>query len=681
MNKKRTRFAVFLGGVLGFFGLLGSLYIVMHRPLDPDMFHSVLVWDGVRNNGINWLNDWRFTQDNWLFSLVPFQVFLVSITGNIADSILLSGWLIHILAIIVTALIARQLGAVKSVPIILVLLSLINVYGHWAGNISYPVSHNITNLIGLVTLWLTLKWLHQPSISLVATISVLQLLAGFSDPWLLPTYTLPLILGMMVLSLPFKSNRNVSLRDVSILVATMVMVFVLVKTRIFGWFTVMPVMHFAIGGKETILGNMDYLVRNIGGLFSFIYPIWNRDQHWPETQYPYAAISGFIIVASYIACTIRGLMSDRRTEARFILLFAAFSVGGICLAYMLSDVKASLASRFVINLVYLIPIVIAVVIEKAWPKFGSILRALIFLGLAGLALGGAISQLCFILYGGWPPSGKDVGELTEMLEANGLNYGYGPYHEAKTNAVTVLSQGRVAIRPVSFDQKTGRVIFFHPQTDVRWYTPNDAPPDQKYYFVYLRKDTAECPNYLLCRKALLIDFGEPQREIPFNNGSVLVWDHPLLEWGDHQPIQVTIGKPINFNDQEINPQWSGWAAAETWGTWSIAEEAFTRFELPAPLRTDLRIRIVSQAYAPYIGLEQQVEVYANGQRVGKFNYTPQSNLASRELIINKSYIGQDNMLNLVFKIRDPRSPKDMGVSPDNRKLGIGLVSINFASEK
>lgn len=681
MNKKISILLAGFAGLLALFGILGSLYIVMHRPLDPDMFHSVLVWDGVSNYGIGWLNDWRFTQDNWLFSLVPFQALLVNLTGDTANSILLSGWLFHILAVLVTALIAHQLGAVKSAPIIVAVLCLINVYGHWAGNISYPVSHNITNLIGLVTISLMLRWFNQPAVWLALLICLLQLLVGLSDPWLLPTYTLPAILALVALNLPIKNSPKIPGKLIWMLAASLALVFVLVKTRLWGTLNFMPVMHFAVGDKATITGNLDYLVRNIGGLFSFIYPLWNRDQNWPETHYPYAAISCVIVLATYVYCTARGILSDRRSEVRFFLIFTAFSVGGISLAYIISDVKASLASRFIINLVYLIPIVIAVVLEKSWQKLGKTFKGIAIVVIMSLAISGAVSHLSFMLYGGWPPSSKNVIDLIEVLQKNGLDYGYGPYHESKTNAVTVMSNGRIKIRPISFDQKTGRAIFFHPQTDVRWYKPEDAPSDQKDFFVYLRQDTAECANYNQCRKALITDFGVPQREIPYGNGSLMVWNHPLLGWGDDQPIEITYGKAIRFDDKELRPLWSGWTAAEPWGTWSIAPEAHTLFELPKTTAGDVRVRLESQAYASLIGLDQKVEVYANGKLVAELNYTPQSNLGVREWTLKKSDLDQGKLLNLEFRIRDPRSPKDRGLSSDTRKLGIGIVEITFEPVK
>lgn len=668
-------------GLLLFLSVVGmgaSLYISTLRMLDPDMVHSVLVWQGVAQHGLSWLNEWRFTQDNWLLSLIPFQALMVQLGNNAISTLVFSGWLIFFLAAVFSALIARQLAGNLAAAITFTLLVWINAYGHIEGFASYAVSHNITNLFGLITLWQLMRWVSRPSWANGLLICLLQLMAGLSDPWLLPTYTLPMMLSLAVAGIFYKDQLSYKAGAWIPLLLGLSAVFVLVKTGAFGAFAFMPSMHFSLGGLSLALENAKNLVGNIGGMFSVIPPAAPAWHFWPEAQFLSGLPEFLLIVAAFLCVFARWVLYPVSNNLKIYAWVAAFSVGGISLAYVISSVAANVgSSRFVINCLYLVTISLVVYLAKNWGEIKRGYKWAILLFVSAY-LGTALVSYIRFVKSGWEQSDRVVNALIQTLDAHGLNYGYGQYHGSKSNAVTVVTHGRIIIRPVTYDQATGQIGFTHPQTAVRWFTSDDAPKDQKRFFVYLTRATQECPDFDQCRDALFRDFGQPAEAIPFEKGMIYVWNHPLINW---QPIKVHMGEPIRFNTSMILPPWSGWSITESWGIWSDGDSAFTAFEFASPVRADVKVQLLSRAYAPMIGLDQRIDVYVNQKKVADINYTPANNEAVREFVIPKDVMGTEKKISIVFGIDNAFSPRDKKVSKDTRKLGIGLSEITFAPVK
>lgn len=520
--------------ILAVAGVLVSLQIVYRRMYDPDMLHSVLVWQGIQEHGLGWLNEWRFTQDHWLFSLVPYQASLVQVSGGGMDAIAFSGWLIFFLAAVFSALTARELAGNLAAAIVFTLLMWVNAYGHIEGFASYPVSHNITNLFGLVTLWQLLRWAAKPSWLLGSMICLLQLIAGLSDPWLLPTFTLPMILSLVIVGLlnrhGHRHGHAWTIRAWLSLVLGLSITFVLVKTGLWGTLDFVPPMQFLIGPFSTQLANLQALMGNLGGLFSLLPPLEPAWIYWPEVRLQYALPSYLIVGGLFLFTAVRSIIWPTDVKTRLFTWVAVFSVVGICAAYVISSVAGTVSSvRFVINSLYLVTIALVVYASHHWPQLKRWHKTVIVCLGAMYLITSAVSYIRF-WHSGWEQSDHAVKPLIKTLDEHGLNYGYGQYHGAKSNVVTLLTNGRITMRPVAYDQKTGQISFLHPQTAPRWYTAEDAPKDQKQFFVYLTRATTECPDFDLCREALFRDFGPAAKEIPLQKGVIFVWNHPLVNW-------------------------------------------------------------------------------------------------------------------------------------------------------
>jgi len=68
-KQKYFRMAFVILFSIGLFGSLKTTFGLFG--INPDSSHSAMLWYGIRDHGMNFIKEWLFTPDNWLFSLFP----------------------------------------------------------------------------------------------------------------------------------------------------------------------------------------------------------------------------------------------------------------------------------------------------------------------------------------------------------------------------------------------------------------------------------------------------------------------------------------------------------------------------------------------------------------------------------------------------------------------------------
>ncbi len=508
------------------FGLFLSLKVVLGmRGADPDTYHSIMLWYGVTEHGLSWVKDWVFTQDNWLFSLVPIHFFEFWIFGPKLSLVIVTGWMIFVASTIISGLIALELKAKKSFYIIPIVLIFMGFYAHLYGMVSYSTTHNITNLFGIFSIYILIKYIKSKKNNLITLVFFCQILSGLSDPWMIPSYTLPIALVAIILF--FKSNVLQEKKQYIWLFSTMIISILLIKTQFLGLLDFLPKMHFSIGNWEVINLNTIFLIKDLGRLFNII-PIIKTN----------LVLSGFIslivIIILYIISMRLVFIKDISLNKFVFFVFAFFSIGGISLAFLISDVPATdFSARFLINIPYLAAIIIFVSFEKNWSRISNFLRLFSLITVSLFIISGFLSNVHFLKYPGFSINQQGLDTVINFLTKNGLNYGYGPYWGSRANAVTGLSNSQIIIRPVFFNKTSGKLIFGgRPESSKRWYQTNDAPVKQKNFFVVVLNDGEECPVVQVCVNGLNQQFGKPLKVLNFGDALILVWNHPLLNWSN-----------------------------------------------------------------------------------------------------------------------------------------------------
>lgn len=121
----------------------------------------------------------------------------------------------------------------------------------------------------------------------------------------------------------------------------------------------------------------------------------------------------------------------------------------------------------------------------------------------------------------------------------------------------------------------------------------------------------------------------------------------------------------------------GWGEPEQWGVWSVEPQASLHVSLesyPAsPIHIDLGYRSFIEG-----GRALDVTCLAEGERLLSWTCSPASWRGVQRIAIPSHLVSSHGVCNLAFEVAEPQSPAELGLSPDTRRLGIGLESMQLA---
>lgn len=654
-------------------GLYSSLKVVLGVfGIEPDAVHSLMLWYGINEHGLGWVKDWLFTQDNWLFSLVPIHFVEFWLLGPKPALVIVTGWLIFVASTIVAGLTAHELKAKYSSYIVPVILIFSGLYAHNSGLISYSTSHNITNLFGLLSIFLLLGWFKHKKHHVLIAILLLNVAGGLSDPWMLPSYTLPTaIVGFLLILQPVSYQEK---RYGFFLILAMATSIILVKSLFFGLFDFLPQMHFAIGDWETLKSNFIYLVSDLGRLFDIV------PGRTPDNLF-YSTISLTCIMAVYIGSIWLAVRNKPDTPLLIFIYFSLISTAGMSLAFLISSTAATeLSARFLLNIFYLIVISIAVSLERYWSTFSTLTKIFSVSIAALFVIAGFTSTTHLFAKTGFSVKTSEYQKLIEFLRKNELYYGYGPYWGTAANAVTALSNSKIKLRPIQFDHTSGTPIFAkRPETSKRWYSTEDFPPTQSTFFVIVTYDGEECPVPNICSNGLISKYGEPDRHLQYKNYEIFVWEQPLIQDSSSVYIDIKINEEVFFNSSHPMPAWKGWSLSEPAGTWSDGDSSSMRLVISDPPEQDILLLIKGQAFLADNHPYQEISVHLNNRHVATLKYDRQSNDRVRKIQIPAELLlKHKGRLSIEFNYKHPISPANLGLTAaDHRQLALSIASIKL----
>ncbi|MFY0730158.1 DUF6311 domain-containing protein [Pseudomonas sp. NFX15] len=130
-------------------------------------------------------------------------------------------------------------------------------------------------------------------------------------------------------------------------------------------------------------------------------------------------------------------------------------------------------------------------------------------------------------------------------------------------------------------------------------------------------------------------------------------------------------KAFNRKSRQLG---KGWAAPETWGTWSDGQEAEIVLRV-APQTHSIVIHAMAFAFAPK--LSQRVIVSLNGIEVLSTRLTQaQGNQLDIPLTAAvRNTLADDGILNVHLQLPDAVSPQSLGLNDDPRVMGLGLKTL------
>lgn len=142
---------------------------------------------------------------------------------------------------------------------------------------------------------------------------------------------------------------------------------------------------------------------------------------------------------------------------------------------------------------------------------------------------------------------------------------------------------------------------------------------------------------------------------------------------------LEIGQAADFTkagNGRANFMLGGWGFTEEWGTWATDQSA--KVVLPMPKGDPSKLIIKANAFLSPKHSEQVVDISVNGTRVADQAILKRDKGNILEIKLPRGSQAAGEPLVVEFRSLNTISPRDAGLGPDDRKLGIGLVAIQFA---
>lgn len=121
---------------------------------------------------------------------------------------------------------------------------------------------------------------------------------------------------------------------------------------------------------------------------------------------------------------------------------------------------------------------------------------------------------------------------------------------------------------------------------------------------------------------------------------------------------------------------SGWSGPEPWGVWSQTETAELNIPFDAGYQA-LAMIITFHAFVSERHPEVEITVSIDHTHIGSIHFSYGEDYQNWQHVLSNTDINDQASLHISFEISSPKSPFELGLSADQRKLGIGLRNIRF----
>lgn len=522
-----TKFAKRNTKLLIFSIVIFELFITWHvvaaqRVVEPDEAYSLILWDGIRLHGLGWVTHFNFPPDHMLFTLVPIHFVLYWIFGPNANIPIFCGIAIYLANALIATLLLKKVSSNKFSLISLIALLNLNNFSHAVGFATYSDDHIITSFFGMCILHFVVSYFRFAKKRYLVGILIITAFDALSDPWMISTYFVPLLVTLGFIY--FNKNYRLEGKRTASLIATLLLAMFFTETKFLGVFHFLPRFPLHIVNGQQLRDNT-YLLLQIY-LRNFNFAGIDISNNLLRT---FCACLLFVIIF-YIAKHSANLYRNGSNTEKFFILFAPLSILSISASYILTNMQPDISSaRYLINSEYLIVMLFIFVLSKT--KKSEILKKdlLVYSLAVSFSIASIASNLTFTNFSIPVINRNDrAAAIERVLQANGLTYGYGTYWGSMANSVTVETKGKIIIRPIVFDSNGGVHFQGRLVTSNLWYVPADFPSENTNIFLIMNTGVEGCGDVHQCVQNARTRFGQPIKEIQFNEEVILVWDHQIL---------------------------------------------------------------------------------------------------------------------------------------------------------
>jgi hypothetical protein len=142
--------------------------------------------------------------------------------------------------------------------------------------------------------------------------------------------------------------------------------------------------------------------------------------------------------------------------------------------------------------------------------------------------------------------------------------------------------------------------------------------------------------------------------------------------------KYSIGEPITFDEKGNAASYKTgvWSYPESWGTWSAGMEFGLELETDQPADSDLVFSSLVGAFVNERQRELSAQVLVNDVRIDEWRFAfgrSRTGYETRKAIIPKAVFNKARPCTIVFRLPLMKSPAELGLSGDPRKLGLGFI--------
>ncbi|MCB1158864.1 MAG: hypothetical protein KDK45_15295, partial [Leptospiraceae bacterium] len=153
------------------------------------------------------------------------------------------------------------------------------------------------------------------------------------------------------------------------------------------------------------------------------------------------------------------------------------------------------------------------------------------------------------------------------------------------------------------------------------------------------------------------------------------------EYNDLEYYNLSMNEKVLFNSKGSGQRYRfiGWSDPEHWGVWSNNDFSTLNFHLPEGIGDNVILSLESKAFINHLHPVLRVDVFMNNRFMQTLEYTISDNERIRKIRIPKSflYVKKKSPNRLRFNYNSPKSPAELGISADGRRLGMGLISLSI----
>ncbi|GAA3402992.1 DUF7024 domain-containing protein [Paenibacillus hodogayensis] len=157
----------------------------------------------------------------------------------------------------------------------------------------------------------------------------------------------------------------------------------------------------------------------------------------------------------------------------------------------------------------------------------------------------------------------------------------------------------------------------------------------------------------------------------------------LVEWSGNDALDYTTGETVDFGSglsgkESIKFLGTGWSHMEEWGTWTDGEWANVFFVMNKDaINADQVLTINATAFSKQG--PRKINIFINQKLLQEISVEPEIQ-QELKVKIPKNFIEADGFLHLQFQSKDLVSPKQLGISEDNRLIGLWVHSLKIDND-